>query len=553
MKRTKLLGALVVVAVAFALAPSGASAGAGPLTPVGCISDDGAPEPGCGPARAMRNAAYLAVSPDGRHVYVSSRDSDAIAVFARDRTTGGLAQLPGEAGCVADSAAPLPGCGVAGGLDRPGGIAISADGRDLYVTGLDSDSLVSFRRDPASGAISSTGCLSGPGPGQDPDCAPAAGLGAPIGVALSPDGAHLYVASTATDAIAYFARDPASGAPAHLGCVSNTPVTGCATTAPGLNGANWVAVSPDGQNIYVSSPDASAVAAFARDPGSGALTSLGCISGNDGRRQDPGCAGGHEMEYMQHVAVSPDGAHVYASATDTHALIIFARDPGSGALTQVGCLSDFTDSAGECESASGLSLPLGIAITPDGRNVYTGAFGYGSVASFERDPATGLLVQYRDCFSGEDVVCEVQPGLSRGGYLAISPDNRHVYVNAPTSNAVSIFARSSSSTAPEILTSKTKVRRKRLPFSLACPADADGGCLGTLDVSLAGNEREKVRFNTAPYDLLAGEQGGVDVSVRRRDARELGDLGRFKVLVVAAGLQPGDLGASSSRVVRVRP
>ena len=43
----------------------------------------------------------IAISPDGRDVYVASGGSDAIAVFARNPATGALTQLSGKRGCVA--------------------------------------------------------------------------------------------------------------------------------------------------------------------------------------------------------------------------------------------------------------------------------------------------------------------------------------------------------------------------------------------------------------------------------------------------------------------
>ena len=53
-----------------------------------------------GPGPFMGSRA-IAVSPDGRHVYVASSKSDAIAIFARDPQTGALAQAEGKGGCIA--------------------------------------------------------------------------------------------------------------------------------------------------------------------------------------------------------------------------------------------------------------------------------------------------------------------------------------------------------------------------------------------------------------------------------------------------------------------
>jgi Lactonase, 7-bladed beta-propeller len=85
----------------------------GRLTPRGCISDAGTE--GCADGRALDGAIAAAVSPDGKNVYVTSRVSDAVAVFARNTATGALSQLSGTSGCVSEGG--LGGCAVGRGLD----------------------------------------------------------------------------------------------------------------------------------------------------------------------------------------------------------------------------------------------------------------------------------------------------------------------------------------------------------------------------------------------------------------------------------------------------
>ncbi len=539
---------LIPVAAALcALASSAAlaHASAGPLEPLGCVAWDQAPIEGCSSARAMGNAAYLGITPDGKNVYVSARNDDALAAFARDRTTGKLKQLKGAAGCISDSNSPIEGCAVAGGLDRPAQMAASPNGKNLYVAGNYSNSIVSFKRSKKKGKLTQTGCFSD-AVAPDPDCAPAPALRTPIGVAISPDGNFVYVASYDSDAIAWFSRDPATGALAPAGCVSRAAIQGCATTAPGLNGATAIAISADGANLYAVSPDSNSIAAFGRDRATGALTSLGCISGDDGAGRDPACAAGHEVDYPQFLAVAPDGRHVYVSATDLHTIIILARDPATGALTQAGCVSDIDDAPGACDLPGiGLALPLGIAITSNSRFVYTGAFGYGSVASFERDPATGMLSQFGPCYSTEDDDCLIAEQLGRAGYIALSPDDRHLYVNAPNSNTVSVFSRTTSSTAPKIKKAKATIDKGRVRVPLACPKDADGGCIGTLELEPLSDVG--IRFKTADYDLLTASKHKVEVKVTHSE----GHASSFKALAVAAGREPGDEIIGQSRVITV--
>src|SRR5215212_8418201 len=90
----------------------------------------------------------------------------------------------------------------------------------------------------------------------------------------------------------------------------------------GLLQAEGVAVSPDQANVYVAAAGtpragSNAVVSFARDAGTGALTELGCVSddGGDGRIGSDGlCADGDALGGANDIAVSPDGADVYVSS-----------------------------------------------------------------------------------------------------------------------------------------------------------------------------------------------------------------------------------------------
>jgi DNA-binding beta-propeller fold protein YncE len=56
---------------------------------------------------------------------------DAVVVLSRDATTGALTQLTGEAGCVSEDA--RDGCAQGRGLWGAHALAISPDGRSVYV------------------------------------------------------------------------------------------------------------------------------------------------------------------------------------------------------------------------------------------------------------------------------------------------------------------------------------------------------------------------------------------------------------------------------------
>ena len=62
----------------------------------GCIA--ATPTPGCDDAHALAGADAIAISPDGRFVYVGAATADAIIVFSRDAASGRLTPLAGHRG-----------------------------------------------------------------------------------------------------------------------------------------------------------------------------------------------------------------------------------------------------------------------------------------------------------------------------------------------------------------------------------------------------------------------------------------------------------------------
>jgi DNA-binding beta-propeller fold protein YncE len=66
---------------------------------------------------------------------------------------------------------------------------------------------------------------------------------------------------------------------------------------------------------------------------------------------------------------------------------VFDRDPATGELTQkaatLGCISE-TGTGGACQKGRGLKEAEGVAVSPDGKNVYVASSGSGAVAIFDR-------------------------------------------------------------------------------------------------------------------------------------------------------------------------
>jgi hypothetical protein len=148
----------------------------------------------------LGDATGVAASPDGAHVYVTGGDDDAVATFLRNPTTGALSFVEFD----------RDGVGGVDGLDVAFGVAASPDGAHVYVTGLNDNAVATFSRDPATGALSFVEFDQDGVGGVD-------GLASPLGVAASPDGAHVYATGFTDDAVVSFAREGPPAPPAAAG------------------------------------------------------------------------------------------------------------------------------------------------------------------------------------------------------------------------------------------------------------------------------------------------------------------------------------------------
>lgn len=333
---------------------------------------------------------FVAVSPDGRGVYTVSHD-DSIASFAR-APSGKLTYR----GCITGDRSkygsthngackPIAGAtgysrGLLSGLGGPTALAISPDSRFVYVALGEEGGVATLAREP-DGSLRFQGCLIGrdpPGYFGDGDTSPCpivttstvnpngSGLISPKQLVISADGSSLYVSSPRRSAIAEFRRDPASGALTYAGCLGAAnrgtgPGDPCRYVPQatelgwktGMSGISDLALSRDGTALFGLSPGDEAVASFARDPASGALS----------------FAGATEVTEPRGLALGGDGRSLLVSSPPLAAIDRFALAPGGG-LRFAGCLTGSRKATGPCARARAKS----------GRVQRLGFEGFGSLA-----------------------------------------------------------------------------------------------------------------------------------------------------------------------------
>lgn len=357
----------------------------------------------------------ILASPDGRHVYVSHADfssfpeNDLLAVYERDENTGRLTYAETQVS----------------GIDRPdnrlqfvGSLAMSPDGLHLYSASL-SGGLAVFVRDPETGGLTFAEAEFEAENGVS--C-----LDEPRSVSLSPDGSHVYVASSsvgsqAEGGIVVFWRQQTSGELSFMECLRESDVEG-------LGSLDALTISRDGRRLYAVTTGESGdgeegeILVLERDQSTGSLTFVEMLV--------TGAASVGDIGGSFHVLLSPDERFLYTASRKAN-MGVFARDTESGALSFVEAFR-----FEPIDDVQGLRVPFAVEVSPDGRDVYVASFSDEAITHFARD-SVGALTFVGASFDGVDGV----EGLDSVNELAISSDGRHVYALNTIDGQVVVFER----------------------------------------------------------------------------------------------------------------
>jgi 6-phosphogluconolactonase (cycloisomerase 2 family) len=313
-------------------------------------------------------------------------------------------------------------------------------------------------------------------------------IGTASELALSPGGAHLYVAERNVGIYA-FDRDPGTG---HVLFIDSEPSgicdqglvgtqcsrnSDCDVTVGSGRCFNFTSqpsaltVSPDGACLYAASALSDSLAVFGRNGTTGALTlqtvlrNDHCLAGTvdatcatdsdcdtSSGAGDGSCLTGYDDPHG--LASSPDDAHLYVALNGSDSLIVFAR---------TGCGLSFVQRVQNgVAGIQGLRQAFAVIVDASGDHVYaTGLFG-NALLVFDRNAATGVLTEKQtliaavctagavgdscrqnvDC--GPGGMCTVSiPALLGPSSLALAPGEAHLYVS--NTKGVAVFDRDAGS------------------------------------------------------------------------------------------------------------
>jgi DNA-binding beta-propeller fold protein YncE len=355
----------------------------GELTYTGCIGQLS----GCvstTPTDAIDGPATIAISADGSSVYVASENAGgAVDELQRNASDGALKfeGCIGSGGC-----APVSGPSEA--LRLAFAVVVSPDGKNVYVSGQGA-SIATFSRNASDGALTFRGCVGNYNECVQPN--PLA-INEPTSLAISPDGTSLYAGNFANGVVDVLSRNPSTGALTFAGCngaLSGEP--GACTEMPSGNpeGPLTVAISPDGADLYVAGDQG--VYEYQRGP-AGALAFAGCVGKQAG--VCTAIVPEEALSFSVSLALSPNGASLYAGTEVAKDLDVFGREtlPECANVSTTTAYDTATELTLSCSDADGKPVTVAIegapshgsvgTVGPGGQITYTPASGYSGPDSF---------------------------------------------------------------------------------------------------------------------------------------------------------------------------
>jgi DNA-binding beta-propeller fold protein YncE len=411
---------------------------------------------------AVERPAAIVVSPDGTSAYVVTQGANNLVEFSRNPETGLLTKIGCITHESTSSECATTG---AKGLNLPYGVAISPDGENVYVTGFADEAIAEFKRNTETGVLTQlaapNNCISDTTLSECGTTTGVIGLKEAIGIAVSPDGKDLYVAAGARSAegdVAAFERGSEgtlTQLPGKEACISEV-VTGC-TVGQYIQGSEDLAVSPDGVNVYANSASTNAVIELKRT-GTGALEQLASPNECVSSKALTGCQEVKEIGGAVGIAISPDGKNLYASSSGQSAVGAFKRG-AEGVLEQLAKDPCVTEEASGCEPLSsnglvGLKYARRLTVSPDGTNIYVVGQEAHAIVELARTvtPTVSSVSLDHGTLGGEGFVRINGSGFSEDakGIIKVSfggTDSPEVRVNS----ASAIMAKSPTTTKEEVV------------------------------------------------------------------------------------------------------
>lgn len=299
------------------------------------------------------NPSYLAVAPDGRHVYACTESRMAgkgsVSAFDFDRSAGRLRFINK----------------VPSGGDNPAYVSVDSSGRWVAVANYTGGSFSVCPIRPDGGVAPGVQRSAFPGHGVNPQRQEKSHVHSAV---FSPDMRHLYIQDLGLDRISMYPFDGSAALPLDTAGVKRF------NASPGA-GPRHLTFGPGGHFAYLIEEMGGMVDVFHYDPLTGMLDPLQRIAAH------PDTASGSWRSSDVHL--SPDGNFLYASNRAETTIAIFSVDKENGTLRRIAYESTFGKE------------PRNFTIDPTGNWLLVGDQESNCIVVYRIDKTTGDLKPLR--------------------------------------------------------------------------------------------------------------------------------------------------------------
>jgi 6-phosphogluconolactonase (cycloisomerase 2 family) len=309
---------------------------------------------------------YVAVSPDGKHVYATVSGHGDIFIYARSATDGSLTYL----NRVRDA-----------NMSSPQGIVISPDNKFVYVAMSTSSKIAQFSREATTGLLTylSTNLF----------LLPASSVPAGMAITQTDNGLGVYAACTSTNVIYCMNRDPVTG----LLSAAATPTVPTPSNFP-----QWLTITDDDAFLYAACDSGlQYTGCYSRDPSTNALTQLAHPAQTTDNNGGP---------WSIAVGRGPGNLMVYQALSDIQKITQYVRNPdGTLAFGTPG--SVLTSNSGG--ASPGSKGPYAVTVLPNNKYLYATDLGAGTISQFSIEQGATTTTSVSTDFPGTfDVRATVQ-------------------------------------------------------------------------------------------------------------------------------------------------
>ena len=333
----------------------------------------------------------LAISPDGKFLYVTSSFRGTVALFERSSRTGLLNFIT----TFTDNGNDILWFHHVFALD------ITTNGKFIYFTSNTNSNILAYNRDTVTGYITFLQVIShSPG-----------GLIRPESVRLSNDNRFLYAsASVFENAVSVFKVNQVTGLLTIVQKKVNGEFPAPASVA--------IEISHDDTFLYLLSENRLSV--FTRNKQDGTITFKEDITNKAGRTQ--GMSGSYSL------TVSPDDKNIYTISSGDTSFVTFSRNPVTNEFRFVNAQPFLSKELASWPYTSK-------AMICDNHFVFGSSYWNSAIYKTKRNTETGLLTLDEKLYFGQNSNID---GLYNA--QSSSSSNHHVFVSTPR-NGISIFKR----------------------------------------------------------------------------------------------------------------